>query len=302
VYGLLIGPGACLLGVLPASALISNWITKGRGNALGIINLPIFLLLAPVITARLVSMFDMTVVFLSLSVVLAICAILMSRVVDTPFRDSTKADGVASVTARSAAIASRDVLNSRSFWLLSLGVGVVAGGGTALTAHLVPLAMARGFSLESGAWLMSAYATAGIGGVLIFGWIADRFGYRTGLVLNGGTQIFFWCILMFAGSFPLLLLSAIAIGLCTTAILVLHGAAIAAIFGPQNMGSVLGLSYLPKLPFIFGASPLMGVLFDATGGYEAALLIQIGMLGAVIVGFILLPGSSNERPGKQHAT
>jgi MFS family permease len=153
--------------------------------------------------------------------------------------------------------------------------------------------MARGFSLENGAWLMSAYATAGIGGVLIFGWIADRFGYRAGLLLNGGAQICFWSILMLAASFPLLLLSAIAIGLCTTAILALHGAAIATIFGPQNMGSVLGLSYLPKLPFIFGASPLMGVLFDATGGYEAAFLVQIVLLGSVIIGFILLPVSSN---------
>jgi MFS family permease len=219
----------------------------------------------------------------------------MSRVVTRPFRDCSQADGAESGNDGRTAIASRDVLSSPSFWLLSLGVGVIAGGGTALTAHLVPLAMKRGFSLESGALLMSAYAMAGIGGVLIFGWIADRFGYRAGLILNGGAQIFFWSILTLASSFPLLLLSSIVIGLCTTAILALHGAAIAAIFGPQNMGSVLGLSYLPKLPFVFGVSPLMGVLFDATGGYETALLVQIVFLAAVIAGFMLLPISSNER-------
>lgn len=46
-YAVLVGPGLCLLGVIPASALAAGWFGAHRGRALGVVNMPAMTILAP---------------------------------------------------------------------------------------------------------------------------------------------------------------------------------------------------------------------------------------------------------------
>ncbi len=290
IYGLIIGLGSCLLGTLPASTLVSNWFPEKRGVALGIVNAPLFLFVIPPITARLLTHVGMDGVFLILSGAFLLCALMVMRVVaGPPVQDVSEH---ASVTPSTPPLSSGRILASAPFWLLSLGVGIVAGGGTMFTAHIVPLAGTRGFDLQTSSWLLSSYAGAGLPGVLFFGWLIDRYGARAMLVINALVQLLLWAMLASAENYQLLILVSACIGVCNTSILALHTAAINEIFGTANVGAVFGLSYVPKIIFIFGSVPLAGFLFDATDSYRLGLMVHIAgfAIATLCFAFLLFHG------------
>ncbi len=292
LYTVVIGLGVCLLGVLPASTLVSRWFDKDRGKALGLINMPILLLMTPPLTALVLTEYGINTVFASLSVLFLLCAAMLMMVRDAPELSGIAKDGGGPPPAAPALMTTPAVLSSRAFWCLSLGVGIIAGGGTLLTAHIVPLAVGRGFALEPASLLLSAYAAAGLIGALLFGWLSDRFGARNTLVINAVGQIVLWGALMMIGVYGMMMTIAALIGLFTTSILAVHSAAINEIFGRENFSAVLGMSYLPKLVFISGSAPLAGFLFDYAGDYQIALLVQIVGFAAALLGFLFLPTQS----------
>ncbi|WP_066826400.1 MFS transporter [Sphingomonas mali] len=288
IYAFLIGPGICLLGYLPASTLVSNWFAGNRGKALGIVNMTIVLFFFPPILARVVDAEGMRAAFLVIAGLYLAASVLMLLVIDRP-AGSGCAAGPA-VAVRPAQLTTGAILHTRAFWALSLGVGILTGAGSTITVHIIPLATGRGFSLEASSLLLSAYAGAGLLGTVIFGALSDRIGSRTTLVINGVAQIALWLLLLPAlGYVPLIVIVAL-IGICSVAILTLHSAAISEIFGQDNVAAVLGLSYVPKVVFIFGSAPLAGFLYDFTGGYDVAILVHIACFVFATLGFVLLPG------------
>jgi len=293
IYGLLIGPGAALLGAIPASTLVSNWVKEGRGKALGVVNMPILLLLTPPVAAFILHHHGMVSLFRTLALVAGLCALAMLMVRDRPSgidAASPVGPSPAQTTGKAPApISSAMILHSPAFWLLSLGVGIVAAGGTMITAHLIPLATGRGLSLEAASLLMSAYAGAGLLGAPLFGAAVDRYGARVGLAINAGIQILVWGALLLASHFAVLLAIVALIGLSATSVLAIHSAAIAEIFGPSNIATVFGMSYLPKLLFIFGSAPLAGFLYDIADSYTPALLVHIGLFCIATLAFLFLP-------------
>jgi MFS family permease len=292
LYTVVVGLGVCLLGVLPASTLVSRWFDKDRGKALGLINMPILLLMTPPLTALVLTEYGINTVFASLSALFLLCAAMLIMVQDAPEPSGIAKDGGGPPPAAPTLMTTPAVLSSRAFWCLSLGVGIIAGGGTLLTAHIVPLAVGRGFALEPASLLLSAYAAAGLIGALLFGWLSDRFGARNTLVINAVGQIVLWGALMMIGVYGMMMTIAALIGLFTTSILAVHSAAINEIFGRENFSAVLGMSYLPKLVFISGSAPLAGFLFDYAGDYQIALLVQIVGFAAALLGFLFLPAQS----------
>ena len=301
IYGLLIGPGGALLGAIPASTLVGNWVTEGRGKALGIVNMPILLLLTPPAAAFLLQRHGMVSLFHALALMAGLCALLMLLVRDRPVDNAAPAtkeeeeqeqeDRTPPLSSPApATLTSATIVRSTPFWLLSLGVGLVAAGGTMITAHLIPLATSRGITLEAASLLLSVYAGAGLLGAPLFGGVVDRLGARAGLAINAVMQMLCWAALLLLSDFTLLLVAVALIGLCATSILAIHSAAIAEIFGPANIAAVFGMSYLPKLLFIFGAAPLAGFLFDLANSYTPALLVHITLFAIAALAFLLLPG------------
>jgi len=294
IYALMIGPGVCMLGYLPASTLVSNWFEGNRGKALGIVNMTIVLFFFPPILAGIIDGDGMRAAFLVIATLYLLCAGMMMFVVDRP---AGAAQNVKRVEAAGSEppLTTSAILRSTAFWALSLGVGIVTGAGSTITVHIIPLAVGRGFSLEASSLLLSAYAGAGLLGTIIFGAISDRAGPKTALLLNVTAQIGLWLLLLpLLGYAPLLAVVAL-IGVCSVAILTLHSAAISEIFGQHNVAAVLGLSYLPKVIFIFGSAPLAGFLYDLTGGYGAAIMVHITCFVVATIGFLLLPRRG--RPG-----
>jgi predicted MFS family arabinose efflux permease len=178
------------------------------------------------------------------------------------------------------------LLAQPGFWLLSLGLGVVAGASSGFLVHVVAFGVGRDLALPEASALISAYAAAGILGTLLFGWIADAIGPVRALVLSALLQAMLWSVLLVSPD-PFLFLVAAALGVCAVPQNTLHGAAMSAMFGPQAV-KAMGLSFALKLPFLLGAAPLMGLLYEATGDYGAPFLACAGALVVATLLFLWL--------------
>lgn len=302
-YALLIGPGFCLSGVIPCTALVSNWFVAGRGRAIGIINMPFGNTLMPLAAAFLLQSFGLRMTFLACGILLAALIPLIAMIVDRPERIGQTARGGlmrgdgpgAAATMPAAAI-----LRLPSFWVLTLGIGLLSAGGMVMVTHLAALGMGRGLPLPSASLLLAGFGVAGVAGAPIFGWLSDRIGGGRALAALCFAQIPPWLALIVAGgSLPMLLLLAMLIGLCSNAITTLFGTTTSEWLGADNVGAGMGLCYLMQIPFLFGAAPLAGAMYDSTGGYAATILLHVASfaaMGTVFLFFRPRPPVSASRP------
>ena len=289
-YALLIGPGFCLIGVIPCTTIVSNWFVEGRGRAIGIINMPFGNTLMPLVAAFLLQSFGLRAAFLGCGVLLAALVPLILALVDRPDRIGQRArgDGPVAEERGGATMTSRQILRFPPFWVLTLGVGLLSAGGMVMVSHLVALGMGRGLALSSASLLLAGFGVAGVAGAPIFGWLSDRLGGGRAFAILCFVQVIPWLGLIVAGgSLPVLLLLAMAIGLCSNAITTLFGTTTGEWLGAANVSAGMGLCYLLQIPFLFGAAPLAGAMFDATGGYTATILLHAASFAAMGAIFLL---------------
>jgi MFS family permease len=171
------------------------------------------------------------------------------------------------------------LLKRPAFWLLSLGIGIMAGAGTGFVVHIVPFGMSRQMPLQAAAALLSVYAGAGIGGTLLFGWICDRIGAPAALALSAFLQAALWWGLLLVDGTYLYALAGL-LGICVVPLVTLHGAAIGQMFGMESVSRAMGYSYSIKLPFILGFAPALGLIFDRVGRYDLAFRATASLLAA----------------------
>ena len=290
-YALLIGPGFCLIGVIPCTTVVSNWFVEGRGRAIGLINMPFGNTLMPLAAAFMLQSFGLRATFLGCGILLATLIPLILTLVDRPDRIGQRARGDGPAIAEGAGAAtgmtSAEILRFAPFWILTLGVGLLSAGGMVMVSHLVALGMGRGLPLASASLLLAGFGVAGVAGAPIFGWLSDRLGGGRAFAILCFGQVIPWLGLIVAGgSLPLLLLLAMLIGMCSNAITTLFGTTTGEWLGAANVSAGMGLCYLLQIPFLFGAAPLAGAMFDATGGYTATILLHVASF--MVMGLIFL--------------
>ena len=293
VFGLILGPGAVILGVVPTAALVSRWFSSGRGKALGLANMSFFILIMPIAAAWLQTHFGPAGVFLSAAAVCALLVPLLYFVIDRPedrgllpWGSGLGNDSV--IEAAQQTITAGELGRSSSFWLLSVGIGVLASGGAMYLTHLVAMMASKNISMSAAAVMISAFGAAGMIGAMTFGWLADRLGPPVALIINALMLVASWTMLLGPGSYAIWFFVAIITGICTGSSVALHGAALNWLFGPTNVGKAMGIGYLIKLPFIFGAPPLAGHIYDLTGSYDDAILVHVVGFGVAATAFALL--------------
>lgn len=302
IYALVIGPGVCLLGVLPSSTLVANWFHGGKGRALGFVNMPLFVSLFPMLTAFVLAGYGLEGVFvMALGVSLALVPVLLA-VVDTPSRAGCEAYGAnaeagpqadAQAPGAGPLLEGRALHGNRSFQLIWFGIGTLTAGGVMLTVHMVPMAMDKGLDLKSASLLLSAFGISAAIGALLFGWLADRIGGRRAIVVQALCWTVPWALLLVLGAYlPLLLVAAGLAGMMSGAIVGLCGVLVGSWLGAQNFATAMGQVYFYKVPFLFGAAPLAGFLFEETGSYRLPVLLHIASFALVAALF----GAFRPRP------
>lgn len=280
VYLLLLGPGAGLAGVLATNALASAWAPDClRGRALGWVNAPLLVTLAPLAAAFVLQRFGLDALFACL----AVCHLAMLPLIAL-IREPQWAQGQAGAhggPGRSA----------RGGWLL-LGlvfvIGVISGGGLLKMSHLIPLVTAQGHSFERANMLLAISGGAGIAGSLVFGWLCDRIGPGVSLALNAILQAGMWFILLVPVHYALLVVDAVVVGICGGGLQTVVATLLVRIYGEEAFGRIFGLLSLLTLPFLFGLPWLAGVLYVHSGGYLLPIALQIAGFVLAGVGAVLI--------------
>jgi MFS family permease len=295
-YALVVGPGFCLFSVVPCTAIIANWFDTGRGRALGIINMPVGSSLMPIAAAVTLGALGLRATFVGGALILLALLPLLLLLRDKP-RLPTSTAPVA-VPSAVPPLPSRAILRSPAFLILSLGIGILSAGGLVMVTHLVALGMTRGLDLGTSSLLLAAFGVAGVVGAPAFGWIADRIGPRYALALLCFASIPPWIGLIVSGSsFVVLLALAIWIGACSNAIMTLFGLAMSDWLGESNLGLAMGLSYSLQIPFMFGAGPLAGAMFDHYASYTPTIVLHCTSFAVMGVIFLLFRrGRASARP------
>lgn len=288
-YLLLVGPGFCLYAVIPCTTIIGNWFVAGRGRALGLANIPVGNAVLPVAAAAALSAVGLPLTFLGGAGLLLALLPLLLFLADTPERLGQTAHGVAEADAGAApgaTMTTAAILRDPAFLVLSLAVSVLSAAGLVMVTQIVGLSMDRGLTLESASLVLAGFGLAGVAGAPLFGALADRLGGGRAFAVLAFALVPGWLGLLVANGFAALLLLAVLIGVCSNGIVTLFGATMGEWLGSANVGMAMGLCYLLQIPFLFGAAPLAGAMYDATGGYGATIALHVASM--VAIGVLML--------------
>ncbi|MBB3860183.1 MFS family permease [Novosphingobium hassiacum] len=274
----LLGFSAAMAAILGPVAIAAEFFPAKSGKFLAMVNLPVVLFVSPWLVTAILPALGRDGVYMAM----ALCLLPISLLVLLALPKGTGT--TAAPPPPRSGKPDQTMLSRADFWLITLGIAVIAGTGTAFTVHAIPYAQAEGLSVSASALMFSAYMGAGLVGVPFFGWLADRIGAPRALALSGLVQCLCWAGL---GTMPPVAFVPIAalLGAATTPLTTLHGAAMAQIFGAARVGTAMGYSFAIKLPFLFVAAPAVGYVYVKLVDYRPALL---AVSATLVVAVILL--------------
>jgi MFS family permease len=189
----------------------------------------------------------------------------------------------------------REAIAHPAFWLLAFGF-VVCGWTMAFpNTHFLAYADDMGMLVMHAANAVSVTAVFSIAGSVLLGIAADRYRRTSVLAMTYALRGVSFLLLLLLPMGNLIYLYGLVLGISWTATTPLTAAIAADRYGPKHLGVIFGFMFtFMNLGFGIGAF-LDGVIFEATGGYEAALLINVALGVVAAAGAVLVPFSGVER-------
>lgn len=293
--------GVCgvTMGVIGPLTLVNQSFSTNRGKMLGLIHMPILLMTAPVVIAEAFPALGRTGVLLAVAALF----LLIAPVIWWQTRGLSPAAQVgqpAPADRRADAIPPGGVgRRGLALVLVSLAIAIIAGGAVVYMAHIVPFGLSRGMTLPVAALLISLFSGFGILGSPVAGWLCDRLGPYWTLVGATLAIATLWLALPNLDS-AFIFVGAALLGFFAAPINTLHAAAVSSLYAPDEVGKAMGMSYLIKLPLIFGMAPLVALAVDRFGSYGEAfgILAVITAGGAVLCGAAMMVVRSGPRTAR----
>jgi MFS family permease len=270
----LLGVGLTGVGDVPIGAVVTRWVERGRGLALGLVytgsNLggAVVPVLATAIAAA--SSWRTALAVVGALAVAGILPFALGAVREPSARAQTRAPLGTALPEADADLGLAEALRTRSFWLLAFVLFSFYFYYLAVNQHLIAFLTDIGFSDARAAASFGGAVGLGVGAKLAMGALADRISRKRALLLNFG--------LLCAGSFALLgvgrpgLLPVflVAHGFATAAENVLLPLAVVDCFGARHLARIYGALMLALLPGGVLGPVFAGAVFDAVGHYGPA--------------------------------
>jgi MFS family permease len=281
VIGLMSGLGVSMLGMVPASMLISRWFRERMTTAMGVAYAGFgtgTIVVVPM-AQRSIELHGWRDTYWTMGVIaLALLPLLLllpwRRIVgDSPPRHRTEAAPQAN--ARGPLVAA---LGTREYWQIVQLFSFTSMTTFAVITQLVPFLVQSGLPPLAAA---SAFGTAGllsIFGIMTAGWAADRFGFRRIVTASFAST--------FLGIASLLLFSWMPARGLVIAFVIGFGSAMGARgpfvsslaathFGSAGFATIYGTMFAWMSMSGALAAFIAGWLYDVTGGYRAGLLFSM---------------------------
>ncbi len=295
LYGLLTSLGLAAASPVLATSIVGHWFTRHRGLAMSVATSGSAfgqLLIVPVATWIMLATSWQTT-YRVLAVALLVVALPLTAIF---LRDAPRA----SVAAGEPQIPDdgltlREAIVHPAFWILAFGF-IVCGWTMAFpNIHFLAYADDMGMSMLHAANTISATAIFSILGSVLLGLAADRYQRSSVLALTYGLRGVAFLLLILLPSGNLLYVYALVLGISWTATTPLTAAIAADRYGPKHLGLIFGSLFTFMNLGVGLGSLLGGVIFEATGGYQAALVVNVALGFAAAIAAALVPHVGFER-------
>ncbi|MEY2882938.1 MAG: hypothetical protein RL490_662 [Pseudomonadota bacterium] len=285
-YGLWLLVGLVGIGSTPVtwSRAINMWFVKNRGLALGIMLLGTSLagILVPQIAqAAIAGKFigsGWRGVFPTLALLPLLVAVPLALWLFREPEVAERPPGISDAAGNLTGLRVGEAVRGYRFWVIWLSIAMVAFAYGGVFINMIQIVQLHGFTPAEGATVMSVMALGILAGRVITGMLFDRFWAPAVLVpILLGPALACWLVMGTAGSMTQLLMGAVLLGFAAGAESDLIAYLAGRYFGMAHYGKIYGLLYMP---FGIGSaiSPAVyGAVRDATGSYDAMLVIAIGL-------------------------
>lgn len=299
-FALLLPFANVLLGQITSATLITRWFEKRRGRAMGVSSLGTSLggFVFPVLLATIGEAEGWRTAALACG--LATSGLLVLLIALT-VRDRPEGDENANergeATLQKAASGSEEplttiqILAMPAFWIITVAVGLKIATYFALINNLAGLAEGMGLDAVIAASMVSVMSFTSMGGKVVIGWLSERFSARWLFVVALAMTVASFLLLLVTNTIPVLVVVCLLLGLSTGGMFPLWSIIVGQQFGERSFGKALGLTNLVMVPLTASASPLAGLAYDRTGGYDAAIwgAVAILSLATVLAAFLREP-------------
>jgi MFS family permease len=295
LYGLLTSFGLAAASPVLATSIVGRWFTHNRGLAMSVATSGSAfgqLLIVPVATWIMLATSWQTT-YRVLAVALLVVAVPLSAIF---LRDAPRAAVAAGeAPPPEEGLTLRDAIAHPAFWILAFGFLVCGWTMAFPNTHFLAYADDMGMSVLHAANTIAVTAIFSILGSVLLGLAADRYRRTSVLALTYALRglAFFLLLLLPAGN--LLYVYGLVLGISWTATTPLTAAIAADRYGPKHLGFIFGsLFTFMNLGVGFG-SFLGGVIFEVTGGYQLALIVNVALGVAAAMAAALVPHLGHER-------
>jgi len=272
--------------LIPISLVISNWFSAKRGMALGIVMTGTGLgamVMVPV-TSLIVVNWGWRTSYMIMGCIILLVAPLNLLVIRTkPSEKGLLPDGGLigdSKPIPASGLSISEAFHTRRFWLIGammLLFGLVAMG---VGVHLMPYLTDIGHRETTAGLLIATVSGMTVLGKIGTGFVADRWGLRSAVMITCAMILVGIVLLMRADIFGVAVVFAIVYGFAIGAPLLINPGLTAECMGLAHFGAIFGILTLLNTAGAAIGATLTGVIYDLAGGYWPAFTLFIVLISA----------------------
>ena len=305
------GVGWTTVGPLVQTKLMVNWFTRNRGIALGgaIMGISVAGIFMPTVAAYFLSSIGWqgTYTLYACAIAAIILPLTFFLVKQQPEDINQHPDGDPTGTEHHIPTNEletpgievyKEFLKTKAFWSVVVTFTLMNGVYSAMVTHLPNyLTTEFEFTLYEASYLLGLSGIAAIAGKVVFGWMMDQWDARLTVLCGIFSYLTGALIFVFEGSYALIMLAAVLIGLAFGGMIPVRSVLISRIFGTRRFSRANGLFSLFIAPATFWVL-ITGYLADLTGTYGTAFKVWsfAFLLAAIVTLMIQLPNRQDAQP------
>jgi MFS family permease len=310
---------SCMIGV-PFTAAVANWFNRLRGRAMGVLFsgpiiagpfMPILILIIELFGWR------QTLVILAFgAAIVGIIAGLFARHTPEPYGYLPDGDELdindanivlsadpASLSASEKSVTNniirtglsvREALRTKTFWILTIALGLHSMGPSAMFLHQIPYFESIGFTSSQAASTFASFTLLSGIGRLSAGWLLDFIDRRIVLIVLIISGVLGLLILAYVTEYWHSVLYAFFFGISFGMGIPSRPLLCSVYFGTRSFGAIAGLMQSLSVVAGVAAPVIMGWQYDSSGSYKSAVLLLAVLTSLGLPLVFLLPKSRRQ--------
>ena len=182
-YGLFFGPAGALLSPMVSAKLMTRWFDRKLGLSLSIVSLPLGNAVFPLIAFYLIQAFDWHGMAVAMSGLSLLLLLLIQLIQESPGNAAKIQVTDSNENEPKQLISYRELLTDKGFLVTAICSALMMATPVVVFTHLVLHVTTKEIDAEQGAYLFSIIGTTALVATPIFGWLVDRVGSASILML-----------------------------------------------------------------------------------------------------------------------